>query len=1190
MTELRTISPDELPELSEVPENLRAVVFSPAGPLQSMPYERLLAKLIGASLTKVSKAALDADLAHPADSVALVFNDPTAANNGWYRKLGASGAGSWDQFEELARNSRILAAAAAEAAAAALGEVQEAAATAAASLGEIIAAGEEQVAAVQTEGAVQVALATAQAEAAAAAAASINPQTVLTQIEGFAPAFPMVFEPGIAASVISSFTDPNAMTLGQNGFARVGAAGRERRCLDAAGNYVGSLMRPPASYIGAPWNDPGAPHGTGDPARLNGTNANLATLQYAGAHSGADIFGGTGGGVRIAFGGNANSFWVAPNVGFTANAGELVRIGMILRIAPGQSGVHQLRLGSNLFAFNYDASGNITGFTDNWGTWRADFLRYPRLINGQQFWFIWAERRFTSTTVITAGFGNPGTPTGEMWVQDLWLQRNPADAPCAVPVCGTFNLAADRIRTNAKTQIGVVARGAGWCRSIAANGEIVTPAIQSGLPYLPICTRMDVVNSTEVADRAGPLPNRRRRFYTRPWGATASNTSLLFGPGVWDQERLGGSTPQDATQTIAVRSVFENRPDLTPILSPNQSSATFVANVDIDGVRMMGMGDLRTKYSEQSDVVILSGATFALQATGNLGVTNSLVLGQTLHLTRAAHEVQEDEGFATAFAPNRKQVYVGELALQTTTGGTLSVRGTRTHRLARTALSGASSATSVTLDTRNFCTTEAWMDSIFLGQMNVVGWLGDFMFQGRNTGMTDPFLCQSERPIQISLDGGATFAAINFATNPITSLPHGALARHIGTWNFDTNTFNAAPDTAKQVRVRYYYRGSVAGIFDKPGFQWQASQMIVGDHQRWPTNGDVFEVRKGNLVLRFTFQAGRWTTNSNYERFVGAAANNPASLVMGVSNDGVQVDRSSVVMAGPVVIRDLVSFVEKGALFMTGDPGLGPTGSIIANFTAERFIGLHQGTNSIRVDHSRQAGSQALLRNVIAIEVRDRFTFGDGSGKTLTLGAAGANMTLTVDNVIVASSSLSGGVAIQNGATLVGTVRHIPGRNRQSYNVFGALPAASGFPSLLPAELYNDAQGAAIYPAPEHLFSFRVTDYCEDTAGWPINATVERCVGNHPRWDAVIRDMEAKWFKTPELRAQIVNTAAVGTVLGTVADTGFDDLEGGSGAIDGWFEIVGGQLRVAQALTGQNRIFVMRGNAGSLIVVDVRAT
>lgn len=44
-----------------------------------------------------TKAAMDADLAHDAGTLALVTNDPTPANNGTYRKSGASGSGSWVQ-------------------------------------------------------------------------------------------------------------------------------------------------------------------------------------------------------------------------------------------------------------------------------------------------------------------------------------------------------------------------------------------------------------------------------------------------------------------------------------------------------------------------------------------------------------------------------------------------------------------------------------------------------------------------------------------------------------------------------------------------------------------------------------------------------------------------------------------------------------------------------------------------------------------------------------------------------------------------------------------------------------------------------------------------------------------------------------------------------------------------------------
>ncbi|TPM19766.1 hypothetical protein [Mesorhizobium sp. B2-3-6] len=48
-----------------------------------------------------TKAHMDADLAHGANSSAWVVSDATVANNGIYRKLGASGAGSWTRVADL---------------------------------------------------------------------------------------------------------------------------------------------------------------------------------------------------------------------------------------------------------------------------------------------------------------------------------------------------------------------------------------------------------------------------------------------------------------------------------------------------------------------------------------------------------------------------------------------------------------------------------------------------------------------------------------------------------------------------------------------------------------------------------------------------------------------------------------------------------------------------------------------------------------------------------------------------------------------------------------------------------------------------------------------------------------------------------------------------------------------------------
>lgn len=65
-------------------------------------YESIInAFLSNGGLIYASKASLDADLAHAANSMAWVLGDATVANNGIYRKVGGSGTGSWTRVSDL---------------------------------------------------------------------------------------------------------------------------------------------------------------------------------------------------------------------------------------------------------------------------------------------------------------------------------------------------------------------------------------------------------------------------------------------------------------------------------------------------------------------------------------------------------------------------------------------------------------------------------------------------------------------------------------------------------------------------------------------------------------------------------------------------------------------------------------------------------------------------------------------------------------------------------------------------------------------------------------------------------------------------------------------------------------------------------------------------------------------------------
>lgn len=53
---------------------------------------------LGGATWKATRALLTADLAHDADDIGVVYDDPSSVNNGLYTKVGATGTGSWNQI------------------------------------------------------------------------------------------------------------------------------------------------------------------------------------------------------------------------------------------------------------------------------------------------------------------------------------------------------------------------------------------------------------------------------------------------------------------------------------------------------------------------------------------------------------------------------------------------------------------------------------------------------------------------------------------------------------------------------------------------------------------------------------------------------------------------------------------------------------------------------------------------------------------------------------------------------------------------------------------------------------------------------------------------------------------------------------------------------------------------------------
>lgn len=74
---------------------VKAEIRDWAGTIDTTVADLAGALISGVTLSYATKAAMDADLAHAAGVLAVVYNDPTVANNRIYYKVGSSGAGSW---------------------------------------------------------------------------------------------------------------------------------------------------------------------------------------------------------------------------------------------------------------------------------------------------------------------------------------------------------------------------------------------------------------------------------------------------------------------------------------------------------------------------------------------------------------------------------------------------------------------------------------------------------------------------------------------------------------------------------------------------------------------------------------------------------------------------------------------------------------------------------------------------------------------------------------------------------------------------------------------------------------------------------------------------------------------------------------------------------------------------------------
>ena len=291
---------------------------------------------------------------------------------------------------------------------------------------------------------------------------------------------------------------------------------------------------------------------------------------------------------------------------------------------------------------------------------------------------------------------------------------------------------------------------------------------------------------------------------------------------------------------------------------------------------------------------------------------------------------------------------------------------------------------------------------------------------------------------------------------------------------------------------------------------------------------------------------------------------------------------------------DVVMYGQGPADFITGTSftgGVTPVanGSTYNNFDMKRLICISGPKPAYyKWDWSREEPATSFLTNALAVQARNNFTFTNGSGEvTAAQIVSGPRNTTTIENVKVLTAATQAAAA-GNSGTLIGTAERIPARRRENFSTFLPLPEGSKAPDYLLPEFYDEESGCAIMPRYSQVFDFRFPEFAVTDTGWDLNATIVAAIGNHPRWNAFIETFNARYRKDPEVSVDVPNSTGAGVTLATgLTGTGFDIREGGNE--DGFYTIVGGELRTARALTGLNRIDILVTNTGELLRVNVTA-
>ena len=999
-----------------------------------------------------------------------------------------------------------------------------------------------------------------------------------------------------------------------SGFVRC-AANEERLCFDSAGRFVGQALEGPETYYSAVWDDPAAPHGPSDFAFLGG---NQALISYAGQHTEPDIFGGTGGGVVITAS-STNQFHTTTALKATGVAvSDLIRYEAIVAISDAtQDGRIELRGSGNptfAFTFLHNAAGEIIGTLTANGPGQPFSAEYRALgvINSKRWYHLIVWRRATASGDVGTGlgFGNIAADVGKKFhVCDLRIVRNPQVAPSSWPVCApNKTFAADTVQTGLTQPLGALFYGgAGRCRTLITDGAIsLTADSYRKHDGFSMVTQIGLIASTETQDRVGlmPYPEMEREFAF--WGG--GNRTVLFGPARFgvdlDSARYPGSYAN-----LTIGNAFTADPLLRGWIDGRLflSSSQLTGDLTLDDTIIFPTCSTLNDHFEQVDLANLHSIDTAGR---NFSAQRAVFMSHPSSHSRARHQVQADDDLETS------QVYMGtfDLSCRNPNGLAMNISDSVFQNMGR---AFQSSAVGTNLGTRPMVLTADrtffygnWSDDIYLGYGNYAGSSFDRQF---HAGFTARRTCLYQSRKEIEVDIGSGWQPLSGSGLTENDLPIGQFGRHVGTFDFGTQQLNqATADPARRTIVRSWNLGSAPGVFNKRGYQFHSQGVEEGNYNRILSIGETFVIEQIDAPspatphVRFTADWGKWISAGTFAN-TGQADFRPALVGSGTHADALQsiiqdFRFDGVSSDGMVIIGDTQGVYLQG----TGTQSTSVVGQV--DFT--NFIGMTSSAYAIALiepGHSLQTAFN--LTDSLALPtynpLRDQTQMADNMGNLVA--PILINGSINIDNYWWANWQ---GVTLEQFAALAGdSVSGTPNYIDIPFVINNDtwVPISTSAPEgrdFTPAAFQEPQSGLADWKLIGNPIKtgFAFTAYAETTTGIALNTILANALATGVTMKP-LTDWLKQWQRDQDFVARVPNTSAIGTKIdvrqyqrfrpeailpvASLAGTALEPRYGNPrpGLID--FD-ADGDLAVVGDLSGIDKPFLLRTEAGELILVDVR--